>query len=53
MALRMTPDERDAILGDLKQWPLVSYDSIAAKFSRSKATIHRLARAWGLGRHGK
>lgn len=53
MALRMTPDERDAILADLKQWPLVSYGGIAAKFQRSKVTVERLARAWGLGRHGK
>lgn len=53
MAVRMSPDERDAILVDLKQWPLMSYDSIAAKFSRSKATIHRLALAWDLGRRGK
>lgn len=53
MALRMTPDERDAILGDLKQWPLISQSVIAKKHKRSVVTIQRLGRAWGLGRHGK
>lgn len=53
MALRMTPDERDGILGDLKRWPLVPYADIAARYRRSVTTIQRLARAWGLGRHGK
>lgn len=53
MALRMTPDEREEIIAALKQWPLVSHHSIADRFNRSVVTIQRLARAWGLGRHGK
>lgn len=50
---RIDPAERDAILNDLKRWPLVSHDSIAKKYNRSVVTIQRLGRAWGLGRHGK
>lgn len=53
MALRMTPDERDAILAELKQWPLASHRTIAKRHNRSLITVERLARAWGLGRHGK
>ncbi len=53
MAMRITPDERDEILADLKQWPLLAYADIAAKYRRSVITVSRLARAWGLGRHGR
>lgn len=53
MRPRITPDERDAILSDLKQWPLISYDKIAAKHNRSPVTIGRLARAWGYQRKGR
>lgn len=53
MAMRITPEEREAMLADLKSWPLMSYASIARKYNRSPITIERLARAWGLGRQGK
>lgn len=53
MALRMTPEERDQIIAELKQWPLVSHQRIAQRFNRSTVTIQRLGRAWGLGRNGK
>lgn len=49
----IAPDERDAILADLKRWPLMSHTAIAKKYNRSPLTIQRLGRAWGLGRHGK
>lgn len=53
MRARMSPDERDEMLADLKQWPLLTYADIAAKYRRSVITVSRLARAWGLGRHGR
>jgi biotin operon repressor len=49
----IAPDERDAILADLKRWPLISHAAIAKKYNRSPVTIQRLGRAWGLGRHGR
>lgn len=53
MALRMTPEERDEIIAQLKQWPLVPHHVIAKQYNRSILTIQRLGSAWGLGRRGK
>lgn len=49
----LSPAERDAMLVDLKKWPLIPYDEIAAKYNRSATTVCRIARVWGLGRHGR
>lgn len=45
--------EREAMLADLKKWPLISHATIAEKYGRSPTTVARVARSAGLGRHGK
>lgn len=49
----IAPTERDAIVADLKTWPLIPYGKIAKKYGRSVYTVRRLAQAWNLGRHAR
>lgn len=53
MALRMTPDERDAILAAIAAQPPVAYRWIGERFDRHVKTIAALARAHGVQRQGK
>lgn len=43
--------EREAMIADLKKWPLISHADIAKKYDRSPTTVARVARSAGLGRH--